>query len=106
MYKVKEVPYWTWDEQHLIQDILFDKGFLVNIVSRVSCDRKYHDAWQVQREDVPQLIEELFRQRFSVEVQAEGRYKASINFNYDYSGQSVISAVQRFRKNKLNGGKL
>ena len=106
MYRVKNVPKWTWDEQTQMQEILFNKGFLVSTVSRVGCDRKYHDAWQVQRTDVPQLIEELFRQRFTVEVQSEGSYKASINFCYDYPGESVISAVKRFRKNKLNGGKL
>lgn len=106
MYRLKETPKWDWNEQHVIQKILCDKGYLVNCVSRVGCDRKYHDALQVQREDVPQLIEELFRQRFVVEVQAEGSYTASINFCYDYAGESVIDAVRRFRKNKLNGGKL
>lgn len=106
MYRLKEVPKWDWDDQKLIEQILRNKGFLVTTVSRVGCDRKYHDAWQVNREDVPQLIEELFRQRFTVEVQAEGSYKASINFCYDYFAESVISAVRKFRKNKLNGGKL
>ena len=106
MYRVEDVPKWNWDEQDTIQEILFAKGYFVNIVSRVGCDRKYHDAWIVERADVPQLIEELFRQRFTVEVQSEGSYKASINFCYDYPGESVISAVRRFRKNKRNGGKL
>lgn len=99
-------PKWTKKEQYFIQDVLYHKGFLVNCVSRVGCDRKYHDAWQVNREDVPQLIEELFRQRLVVEIQAEGSYKASINFVYDYAACTIIDAVRRFRKNKLNGGKL
>lgn len=106
MYRVADVPKWSFDEQRVIQDILRDKGFGVNVVARVGCDRKYHDAWHVYRKDVPQLVEELFRQRFTVEVQAEGGGMASINFVYDYSGESVIDGVRRFRRNKLNGGKL
>lgn len=99
-------PRWTWDEITLIQKILKEKGYLVDIVTRIACDRKAHDSWRVEREDIPQLIEELFRQRITVEVQAEGGYKASLNFCYDYSAETIIEAVSKFRKNKLNGGKL
>lgn len=93
-------PKWTWEEQDTIREILAEKGYIVNIVSRIGCDRKSHDAWQVQREDVPMLIEQLFRQRITVEVQAEGSYKASINFCYDYSAAQIIDAVSRFQKNR------
>jgi len=106
MYKFKERPRWTHKEQTRIQETLIGKGYLVNMVSRVGCDRKWHDAWQVYRADVPQLVEELFRQRLVVEVQAEGKGMASINFVYDYFGDTVVDAVGRFRKNKRNGGKL
>jgi len=94
------VKAWSFEECLRIQEILIGKGYLVNCVSRVGCDRKYHDAWQVEREDVPQLIEQLFRQRLVVEVQAEGSYKASINFVYDYYAETIIDAVSRFQKNK------
>ena len=92
---------WSWDEQDVIREILLEKGYHVNIVTRIGCDRKSHDAWQVEREDIPQLIEQLFRQRITVEVQAEGSYKASINFCYDYSADHIIDAVKRFQKNKV-----
>ena len=92
-------PKWTFQECMLIHDILREKGYLVNCVSRIGCDRKYHDAWQVYRADVPRLIEQLFRQRFTVEVQAEGHGMASINFCYDYHAETVIAAVKRFWKN-------
>jgi len=92
-------PKWTLSECELIHRILSDKGYPVNCVSRVGCDRKYHDAWQVQRDDMPRLIEQLFRQRITVEVQAEGHGKASINFCYDYSAETIIGAVKRFQKN-------
>ncbi|MBO6274818.1 MAG: hypothetical protein J6M91_04650 [Methanobrevibacter sp.] len=92
-------PKWSFDECMLIQEILHDKGYWVNCVSRVGCDRKYHDAWHVYRKDVPRLIEQLFRQRFVVEVQAEGHGRASINFCYDYHAETVIAAVKRFWKN-------
>lgn len=92
-------PKWTLDECYIIRDILAAKGYEVNCVLRVGCDRKYHDAWQVEREDVGRLIEQLFRQRIVVEVQAEGHGKASINFVYDYSSETIISAVKRFWKN-------
>lgn len=93
-------PKWNFDQQASIHNILKDKGYVVNCVSRVGCDREYHDAWQVDREDIPRLIEELFRQRIVVEVQAEGNHKASINFCYDYHADTILAAVERFRKNK------
>lgn len=99
LYRLKEVPKWSFEECMSIHDILREKGYLVNCVARIGCDRKYHDAWEVNRKDVPRLVEQLFRQRFTVEVQAEGHGKASINFVYDYVGESVIGAVERFQRN-------
>lgn len=95
-------PYeaWSIEECITIHNILFEKGYFVNCVSRIGCDRKYHDAWEVEREDVPMLIEQLFRQRLVVEVQAEGSYKASINFVYDYHASTIIDACRRFQKNR------
>lgn len=93
-------PKWTGDECGKIQLILDEKGYGVFCCMRVGCDRKYHDAWQVNREDVPQLVEQLFRQRLVAEVQAEGHGKASINFVYDYSASTIINAVMRFQKNR------
>lgn len=106
LFRPSTVPKWSWDEQDVIRDVLWSKGYFCNIVTRIGCDRKSHDAIQVQREDIPQLVEELFRQRLVFELQAEGKYKASINFCYDYYASTIIDAVSRFRKNKLNGGKL
>ena len=91
---------WTLKDCETIHRILSEKGYSVNCVSRVGCDRKYHDAWQVQRADIPRLIEQCFRQRLVVEVQAEGHGKASINFVYDYDAVTIIDAVNRFLKNK------
>lgn len=92
-------PAWTHEQQNLITDILNDKGYNICCVSRIGCDRKCHDAWLVERDDIPRLIEQLFRQRITVEVQAEGRGKASINFCYDYSAAHILSAVKRFHRN-------
>lgn len=103
LLKPKRIP-WDWDEQDAMRQLLHDKGYLINIVTRLGCDRQPHDAWEVQRSDIPQLIEQLFRQRIPVEVQPEGHGKASIIFVYDHSGDSVVSAVYRFQRNK--GGKL
>ena len=93
-------PKWTFRECLKISEILHEKGYLINCVSRVGCDRRYHDAWQVERKDMPRLIEQLFRQRITVEVQAEGHGKASITFAYDYSAKTIIEAVGRFQNNK------
>ena len=97
--KLVRVP-WTWEEQDIMRDILIKKGYMMNRVSRVACDSKAHDAWQVERADVPQLVEELFRQRIVAEFQAEGHGKAGIIFGYDYHASSIIDAASRFRKNK------
>ena len=93
-------PKWTMDECLLIEDILYEKGYNVSCVSRIGCDRKFHDAWQVKREDIPRLIEQLFRQRITVEVQAEGKGMAAITFVYDYAASTIIESVRRFQKNK------
>lgn len=92
-------PQWTFQECCLIREILLEKGYYVNCVSRLGCDRKFHDAWSVQRADIPRLVEELFKRRIAVEVQAEGHGKASIIFVYDYSAGQILDAVRRFWKN-------
>ena len=94
------VKRWSLEECSQIHETLYSKGYRVNCVSRVGCDRRYHDALQVEREDVPMLIEQLFRQRLVVEVQAEGKYKASINFVYDYPAETIIDACRRFQRRK------
>ena len=76
------VPRWTFDDCDTIHNILYKKGYFVNCVSRIGADGKWHDALQVQRADVPQLVEQLFRQRLIAEFQAEGRYKAAIIFSF------------------------
>ena len=96
---ISPYPKWTWDEKTKIQKILLKKGYLVNTVPRLGCDRKSHDALLVQREDIPRLIEQLFRERIPVEVQAEGHGQASIIFVYDFSAETIIAAVKRFYKN-------
>ena len=93
-------PKWNWKESNTITSYLHNRGYYVNIVSRVGCDREWHDAWLCQRKDVPRLIEQLFRQRIVVEVQAEGHGEASINFVYDYPASQIIEAVSRFQLNK------
>ena len=90
---------WTFHECCLMTEILLEKHYLVNCVSRLGCDRKYHDAWRVERKDIPRLVEELFKRRIAVEVQAEGHGKASIIFVYDYSASQIIDACRRFWKN-------
>ena len=92
-------PQWTYDECEKIHRMLWEKGYNVNMVSRVGCDRKYHDAWSCYRSDIPRIIEQLFRQRIAVEVQAEGHGMASINFVYDYSASHIMDVVNRFQKN-------
>ena len=100
LVKFKTLP-WTADECYAIQKILDEKGYSVTVgVQRLGCDRKFHDSWQVWREDVPRLVEQLFRQRITVEVQAEGKGKASINFCYDYPASQILDAVHRFWRNK------
>lgn len=101
LVKPKRVP-WTFDECMAMTNIGKDKDYQINTVSRLGCDRKPHDAWHVPREDIPQLIEQLFRQRIPVEVQAEGHYKASIIFVYDHQGSSVLSALYAFQRNRGN----
>lgn len=93
-------PKWDIEECLLIQNILQEKDYNVQCVSRIGCDRKFHDAWQVERKDVPRLVEQLFRKRIVVEVQAEGHGKASINFVYNYKASDIIAAVKKFWKNK------
>ncbi len=93
-------PKWSMEECDLIRETLCSKGYFTNCVSRIGADGKWHDALQVERADVPQLVEQLFRQRLVAEYQAEGHYKAAIIFSYDYAPETIISAVNRFQKNK------
>ena len=54
----------------------------------------------MERADVPQLVEQLFRQRLVAEFQAEGKYHAAIIFSHDFAAETSINAVSRFQKNK------
>ena len=99
LVRFKRVP-WTWTEQDLIKDILSKKGYDAHVVTRLGCDRQPHDALHVSRKDVPQLVEQLFRQRFHVEVQPEGHGMAAIIFVYDNRAGEVIERFGRFQKNK------
>lgn len=99
LYSVKYSK-WSMKSHEVMRNLLREKGYFVNCVARRGCDRVYHDAWQVERKEVPRLIEQLFRQRLVVEVQAEGHGNASINFVYDYSEDHIINSIRRFQKNK------
>jgi len=92
-------PAWNPEQCETIRETLLEKGYWMNNVSRLGCDRQWHDAWRVERADIPRLVEELFKRRIAVEVQAEGHGKASIIFVYDYSAEQIIDAVKRFWKN-------
>ena len=94
-------PAWTADECYQMTENLDKKGYsIVAGVQRIGCDGKFHDSWLVWREDIPRLIEQLFRQRIVVEVQAEGHGKASINFCYDYPASQILDAIAHFWRNK------
>lgn len=95
-----KTPAWTFEECSLIHEILCEKGYNMNCVSRIGYDGKMKEAWQVARKDVPRLVEQLFRQRIVAEFQAEGHGKAAIIFGYAYAADTIIEAVGRFQKNK------
>lgn len=94
-------PFWTVDESIEIERILFKKDYHVIVTTtRLGCDCKEHDAWIVPRRDVGIIVEQLFRQRIAVEVEAEGNMQAAIIFVYDYAAEDILRAVRRFRKVK------
>ena len=95
-----EFPPFTLEESLTVHEIFRDKGYDINVVSRLGSDGRMHDAFHVERKDVPQLVEQFFRQRIAAEYQAEGKGKASIINCYDYSSETLISAIKRFHKNK------
>ncbi len=97
-------PFWTVDETKEIERILFKKGYHVIVTTtRLGCDRKEHDAWVVPRMDVGVIVEQLFRQRISVEVEAEGSMQAAIIFVYDYKASDIVKAVKKFHRMKEGG---
>ena len=106
LVKLSKRKAWTMEQCITIHQILASKGYLANCVNRIGADMKWHDAIQVEREDVPILIEMCFRQRFHVEAQAEGKGKAALIFVYDQHAEDIINGLRRFWKNPKNGGKL
>lgn len=93
-------PKWTNKETSEMSHIMYTKDYEVNCVQRIGCDGKLHDAWLVPRADIPMIIEQLFRKRIVVEVQAEGHYRASVNFVYDYPASQILEVCRRFHRNK------
>lgn len=90
---------WTLEDDFELMTTLYDKGYENHTCARLGCDRNYHNAILVQRDDIPRLIEQCFRQRLNVEVQAEGHGKASIIFVYDYGPKELLAAVRKFHRN-------
>lgn len=92
-------PFWTVDETEKMRKILFKKGYpVIVITTRLGCDKEEHDAWIVPRVDVGVFIEQLSRQRLTVEVEAEGSMQSALTFVYDYKGEDVLKAVRRFQR--------
>ncbi len=100
--KLKREP-WNFEECDKINKILFEKGYGINCVSRLGADLKWHDALQIKRDDAPQLLEQLFRQRLVAEWQAEGSGKAAIIFSHNYKAETIIAAIARFQKKQNMG---
>lgn len=92
-------PRWTIDECYTIREILYNKEYYMNCVTRIGADKKPHDAWQIERADAPRIVEQLMRQRIVAEFQGEGHGLAAVIFSCGYHADTIISAVKRFQKN-------
>lgn len=87
--------FWEVSEVEEMEDLLYKKGYLVNIFSRLDHTATRHDAWIVPRDKVGIILEHLFQARITVEVEAEGRYEVALIFVYNTNFEDLKTFFKR-----------
>ena len=92
-------PLWSHQGSEEMRSILHRKDYHIIVpTTRKGYDGKEHNSWVVYRKDIPKFIEQLFRQRINVEVEAIGQFEADIIFVSDPKESEMIRIVKKFRK--------
>ena len=86
---------WTCKQRQQVHDEFYKKGYRVYALSRFDHTATAHDALIISRFDVGPIMEYLFQQRITVEVEAEGREEVSLILVYNNSAEDVLKNIKR-----------
>ncbi|MBQ2653050.1 MAG: hypothetical protein IJF83_05800 [Methanobrevibacter sp.] len=92
---------WSHEASEKIKSTLMKKGYFIIVpTTRKGYDNKEHNSWVVYRKEIGVILEQLFRQRVNVEVEATGTFEADIIFVSDPHETDMLKIVKRFQKIK------
>ena len=92
-------PLWSHESTETMRTILHKKNYHVIVpTTRKGYDGREHNSWVIYRKDIPKFIEQCFRQRLNIEVEAIGQFEADIIFVSDPSEEQMLKLVRRFQK--------
>lgn len=86
---------WNTSERQQIHDLFYRKGYRVYTLTRFDHNAVAHDALIISRFDVGTIMEYLFQQRITVEIEAEGREEVSLILVYDNPVEDIIKNIKK-----------
>ena len=86
---------WNEDDRQEIHDAFYKKGYRVYALSRFDHTATAHDALIISRWDVGILMEYLFQQRITVEIEAEGREEVGLILVYNTSAEDILKNIRK-----------
>lgn len=86
---------WTCKERQKVHEVFYRKGYRVYALSRFDHTATAHDALIISRFDVGPIMEYLFQQRITVEIEAEGREEVALILVYNNSAEDVLKNIKR-----------
>lgn len=86
---------WDLDERQDVHDAFYRKGYRVYALTRFDHNAVSHDALIISRWDVAVIVEYLFQQRITVEIEAEGREEVALILVYDNSVKDVLKNIKK-----------
>lgn len=86
---------WNTSERQQIHDLFYRKGYRVYALTRFDHNAVAHDALIISRWDVSVIIEYLFQQRITVEIEAEGREEVGLILVYDNTVEDILKNIRK-----------
>ncbi len=86
---------WDVDERQDVHDAFYRKGYRVYALTRFDHNAVAHDALIISRWDVGTIMEYLFQQRITVEIEAEGREEVALILVYDNPVKDILKNIRK-----------
>lgn len=96
----KPLPLWSHASCNTIEEILYDKGWFVNVGVTLDHTGTIKNTWKVSRDDVGFFCEELMKRRVIVEVEPRKGYKADLIFVCNNPIADILTWIHHIPKRR------